>query len=357
VEEDAMFRSTLRNQRARGVVSLAVIGLTITGCAPLTARPDGLYVTPIGNAPVTTNSTPYSLALTCLRDYAGRSGRTAPHIAVGRIADLTGKLEDNGGRAVTQGAPLMAMSALAKAGVPLVERYETDVSRVEYKLADNKLISDAPLDEAGPDGRRPYRPIFAGTMSGSDYFLTGGITELNANLHTGGANLTSTRKASTVQFGSAGASDYVLNIALDLRLVNTKTLDVVDVVSYQKQIVGRQVGAELFAFFGNNVVSVTGTNGGEEPVHLAVRSLIERAVLEMMGRMYDLPATGACLASGGDPLGDTPQVVAAIPDKANPEAAQAKARLISESDVRPVRAPEPAPAPARMLRWPSHTAR
>jgi holdfast attachment protein HfaB len=53
--------------------------------------------------------------------------------------------------------------------------------------------------------------------------------------------------------GSFRARMFVMNIAMDLRLVNTRTLEVVDVISYQKQIVGREVGLGLFDFLNGNV--------------------------------------------------------------------------------------------------------
>src|SRR4051812_26929264 len=112
----------------------ALLGLLgLAACGTTSAGGDGLYARPIGNAPVTVNPTPYSTGLTCLARYGSQYHVQPPRIAVGRISDLTGKLDENGGRQVTQGAPLMAMSALGKAGVPLVERYEVDVSRLEYK--------------------------------------------------------------------------------------------------------------------------------------------------------------------------------------------------------------------------------
>ncbi|MFX8715955.1 transcriptional regulator, partial [Acinetobacter baumannii] len=64
----------------------------------------------MGNAPVISNGTPYSSALNCLASYGQKYGVHAPRVAVGRIADYTGKAEDNGGRAITQGASLMAIS-------------------------------------------------------------------------------------------------------------------------------------------------------------------------------------------------------------------------------------------------------
>ena len=124
---------------------------------------------------------------------------------------------------------------------------------VEYVLADNRLISDAPKDRAG---RRPYRAVVTGQMSGTDYYLTGGITELNTNIRTTQANVSGARDGSNAKIGAASGSTYVMNIAIDLRLIDTQTLDVVDIVSYQKQVVGRQVGVGLYAFFGDNVLGV-----------------------------------------------------------------------------------------------------
>ena len=43
-----------------------------------------------------------------------------------------------------------------------------------------------------------------------------------------------------------------MNIGIDLRLVDTSTLEVVDVISYQKQIIGREVSAGVFDFLGTN---------------------------------------------------------------------------------------------------------
>ena len=194
---------------------------------------------------------------------------------------------------------LMAISALGRAGVPLVERYDTDVPKLEFDLANNKLISDEPLKQS--DEKREYRAVFPGMVSGSDYFLAGGITEMNTSIRsvTISANLAETGKSSTPTTPNGNA--YVMNIGLDLRLINTNSLDIVDIVSYQKQIIGYQVGTGLFAFFGNQVLSVTASGSAEEPVHLAVRSLIERAIVEMVARLYHISPT-ACLDQKSDPF-------------------------------------------------------
>jgi curli biogenesis system outer membrane secretion channel CsgG len=51
---------------------------------------------------------------------------------------------------------------------------------------------------------------------------------------------------------------FVMNIALDLRLVNTRTLEVVDVVAYQKQVVGREVSLGVFDFLNGNIFDISG---------------------------------------------------------------------------------------------------
>jgi curli production assembly/transport component CsgG/holdfast attachment protein HfaB len=93
-----------------------------------------------------------------------------------------------------------------------------------------------------------------------------------------------------------------MNIGLDLRLVDTRTLQVVDVISYQKQIIGRQVGIGVFDVLGGNVYNISAGEGALEPIQLGVRSVIERATLEMMSNLYGAPGPEMCLRNG-DPLG------------------------------------------------------
>lgn len=281
------------------VFGLAAIALS--GCITPWADSTGRYTTPIGNAPVIANETPYSNALRCLGSYTARK---PIRIAVGQIADYTGKYSaDSTGHAVTQGAALMAMSALAKAGVPLVERFDTSVAELELKYANNKLITDDPAASSPGD----YRKIFAGSIPGSNYYLVGGITELNYNIRSMGANGDGGTSTSNGLKGTASANIYVMNIGLDLRLVDTDTLEVVDVVSYQKQIIGHQIQAGAFDFLGETFFDVSLGESGLEPIQLAVRSVIERATLEMMLRLNRVPA-GICagtLNTADDPLADT----------------------------------------------------
>ena len=295
-----VFTARIKDRRIRAIAMVTACAVALGGCVSPVAGPSGRYAAPIGDAPVTANPTPYSRALVCLGEYARANRRLSPRIAVGRISDYTGKEEaDGSGRKLTQGASLMAISALAKSGANLVERYDTSVSELELKYANNKLITDgAP---AGRNAPTDYRKIMAGQVEGSDFFLVGGITELNFNIRSSGLDAAGGNTASTKSAEATGQL-YVMNIGLDLRLVDTRTLQVVDVESYQKQIIGRQVGIGLFDVLNGHVFNVSAGEGGLEPIQLGVRSVIERAVLEMMANLYGAPGPDICL-DHGDPLG------------------------------------------------------
>jgi curli biogenesis system outer membrane secretion channel CsgG len=281
-------------------LALTLGAIALSGCVSTMPDADGRYAMPIGSAPVISNETPYSRGLSCIAGY--NLGRPAPRIAVGQIADYTGKEEaDGSGRKITQGAALMAISALNKAGVRLVERFDTSVAELELKYANNKLISDDTPD---------YRKIVAGSIPGSDFYLVGGITELNYNIRSQGASLDGGGLRAKEVKGSLSANAYVMNVGLDLRLVDTKTLEVVDVISYQKQIVARQLEAGIFDVLGTSVVTAGLGDSALEPIQLAVRAVIERAVLEMISQLYDV-GPEVCDA-GFDPLGD-PRVASLPP--------------------------------------------
>jgi curli production assembly/transport component CsgG/holdfast attachment protein HfaB len=274
-----------------------------------------MYATPIGNSPVTSNPTPYSTALYCLADYARRYNLPSPRMAVGRISDYTGTISSDGGRQVTGGASLMAFSALAKSGAQMVERYDTSISEMELRYANNRLIGD----QGGTAEDPGYRRILAGQVPGSDFYLVGGITEVNYNIRSAGfdagvGQTDSDRPGSGIVQGKV----FVMNIAIDLRLVQTTTLEVVDVVSYQKQIIGREISAGVFDFLNGNVFDISAGTGGMEPVQLAVRALIERATVEFMANLYGAPGPEVCLDAANDPLNTVGPTGGSYPAYDNP---------------------------------------
>jgi len=284
----------------RALKSLAVLVATsaLTACVTPHSGGDGLYALPIGDAPVTANPTAYSPALDCLAAHARANNIAAPRIAVGRILDYTGSVSEEGGRRITQGASLMAMSAFNKAGARLVERFDTSVTELELRYANNRLI--------GQEGDENVRRIYAGQMPGSDYYFVGGITELNYNIRSAGIDAQGGHTDARDGVGNIGARVYVMNIALDFRLIDTRTLEVVDVISYQKQIVGREVRAGVFSFFDDTLLDIAAGERALEPVQLAVRAGVERAVVEVMSNFYQAQDSSVCesaLQAEGDPMG------------------------------------------------------
>ncbi len=286
----------------RGLKTLAVTAATaaLTACVSPTSGNDGMYALPIGDAPVTANPTAYTPALNCLADYGRSQSIVAPRIAVGRILDYTGTVNEDGGRRITQGASLMAISAFAKAGARLVERFDTSVTELELRYANNRLIGQ---EGAGDDN---VRRIFAGQMPGSDYYFVGGITELNYNIRSAGVDAFVGDTATRGDRGNIGGRLYVMNIALDFRVIDSRTLEVVDVISYQKQIIGRELRAGVFSFFDDTLVDIAAGERALEPVQLAVRAGVERAVVEVMSNFYRVSDSSVChqeLAAEGDPMG------------------------------------------------------
>ena len=299
----------------RALKALAALACTtaLTACITPHSGGDGLYTLPIGDAPVTANPTAYSPALDCLNAYARQNNVAAPRIAVGRILDYTGTVNEDGGRRITQGASLMAMSAFAKSGARLVERFDTSVTELELRYANNRLI--------GQEGDENVRLIYAGQMPGSDYYFVGGITELNYNIRSMGVDAQGGHIDARDGVGNAGARLYVMNIALDFRLIDTRTLEVVDVISYQKQIIGREVRAGVFSFFDDTFIDIAAGERALEPVQLAVRAGVERAVVQVMSRFYRVNDSSVCEAAiqaEGDPMG---------PDQPTPAVSQASVAI------------------------------
>ena len=284
--------------RALKILAALAAATALTACITPYSGGDGLYTLPIGDAPVTANPTAYSPALDCLNAYARQNNVAAPRVAVGRILDYTGTVNEDGGRRITQGASLMAMSAFAKAGARLVERFDTSVTELELRYANNRLI--------GQEGDDNVRLIYAGQMPGSDYYFVGGITELNYNIRSMGVDAQGGHTDARDGVGNVGARLYVMNIALDFRLIDTRTLEVVDVISYQKQIIGREVRAGVFSFFDDTFIDIAAGERALEPVQLAVRAGVERAVVQVMSRFYQVSGSSVCAAAiqaEGDPMG------------------------------------------------------
>lgn len=265
---------------------IAAVGLA--GCTSTRFDPQtGLYARPIGGAPATSNDTAYSAPLRCLAAAGQASGRAAPRLAVGDIADLTGRNDLETGRKISQGASLFAVTALTKAGVPTVERQDRGVSEVERQYAQAHLLSDTP--QAAGQSPENFRAIYAGQIAGSRYYVVGGVTELNYNVRSSGADVSAGGLEASGVKGSLTNSGYVMNIAIDLRLVDTQSQEVVATASYQKQLVGREIRVGVFDSLNGNIFDLSAGTAGMEPIQFAVRTAVERGLYDFVADLYAVP--------------------------------------------------------------------
>lgn len=324
-----------------------VLAATLSACASTRVDPEtGLYADPVGGAPATANPTPMTPALLCLADAARSRGLGAPRLAVGTIDDLTGKLDLETGRRITQGAALFAVTAFGRAGVPLVERTAQDVATAERTYAAAQVLSDAPTGPGEEPG--PVRAVNPGQIAGSRYYLVGGVTELNYNIESSGGELgVGGLDPEDVKTG-IGGSRFVMNVAVDLRLVDSISQEVVAVAAYQKQIVGREIRAGVFDILGGVAVDLSGGVSALEPLQLGVRSLIERGVYDVSANLYGLTDSG-CLPStpGGDASGGYSPLRSLATGGSSP-ASQLMIAGTPGPAVAPTTSQQPAPVPAPM---------
>lgn len=309
------------------LIAAAMISLVLAGCASTTAdRTTGLYANPIGGAPATSNPTQYSSALTCLASHYAGTGRTPPRVAVGAISDLTGKRDITTGAKVSQGASLFAVSALGRAGLRQVERADRGISDTELAYAQNHTLSDSP-DKAGSDPEN-YRPIYAGQIAGSDVYIVGGLTELNYNIRSSGVDARGGDIDTAGLKGSFTGSTFVINIAIDMRMVDSKSQEIIDITSYQKQIIGREIKPGVFDFLNGNVIDISGGKSELEPIQLAARTLVERSIYDFASTLLKIdPAT--CLNERGDGRKPAPTQVASQQPPAPSPVTQPRAPVVA----------------------------
>ncbi|MEN8656679.1 MAG: CsgG/HfaB family protein [Marivita sp.] len=238
---------------------------------------------------VTRNVTPSGAILSC---YKGKLGRTGVGIAVGDIRDYTGKQSDGEGFAITQGGALMAYSALGKLSPAfnIHERFDTRVADVELQYSAKRQLGDGRMHAVDGDGEPEgdkkevrWKPYYGGSVMQSDYYIVGGITELNYNIKSGGGEF-------AVNNVGGKRRTYTMNVAVDLRLVGSQSLRVVETVSLQKQVTGYEVGAGVFRFFGVDLVDINTGSKEQEPLQLGVRTAIELGVVDLLEGLTNVSA-------------------------------------------------------------------
>ena len=240
---------------------------------------------------MTSNVTPLDDAFSCMRNAIKDEGKAGLSISVGNIKDYTGKFsEGDGGNPITQGGALMVSSALGKlsGAIQMRERFDTQIAEIELAYLNKQYLGDGKLHRISDANTNKIKnvkwmPYTGGTILKSDYYIVGGITELNYNIQTGGAELLVT--------GVGGMHRvFVLNVAVDLRIVDTETLNIEKVVSLQKQLLGYEVGANIFRFWGDRLVDFNAGRKRQEPLQMGVRTALEMGVLELVSHVTNVAA-------------------------------------------------------------------
>jgi curli biogenesis system outer membrane secretion channel CsgG len=261
-------------------------------------------------AAVRDNRTPMDGALSCFGAELRSAATRPPVIAVGDVRDYTGKYSVNEGNAITQGGALMVYSALGKLGgaVTLAERFDPTIAERELGYTDRRQLGDGAVhDVAGTAGaavsRVPWLPYYGGSIAASDYFIVGGITELNYDIRSGGIDVAVSQLGPKVR-------TYTESVAIDLRIVDTRSLVVVRTISLTKQFTGYEVGFNLFRFFGSNLFDVDAGAKGQEPLQLGVRTALEEATLRLVGAVTQRNPAPCLARSALDALGKPASVIA-----------------------------------------------
>ncbi len=266
----------------RLILSLLCTALLTTGCAGIRMQTLSSGEAPVVVGPaVRANRTPLDSAMACYNQLlAAKLGGKKLQIAVGEVKDYTGKLSDSQGTAVTQGGSLMLFSGLYKLkdAVTIHDRFDMRVTDAELKYIGRRQLGDGQNHEVG--GKKvPWMPYFGGSIKKSDYAILGGITEVNYNIQSGGAEVR------VNQVGPA-ARVYTLNVATDLRMIKTQTLEVVSAISLQKQFTGYEVGFETYRFYDlfgdSDLLDINIGNKSQEPMQLGIRAIIEESILKLI---------------------------------------------------------------------------
>jgi curli biogenesis system outer membrane secretion channel CsgG len=240
--------------------------------------------------------------LACFADRIAATKRPPLVIGVGDVKDYTGKYTINEGNAITQGGALMVYSALGKLGgaVQIAERFDPVIAERELAYADRRQLGDGRSHVlAGPNGGQdvPWLPYFGGSINKSDYFILGGITELNYNIGSSGGEV-------AINQGGVKARTFSQSVGVDLRIVDTRTLLIVKTVSLTKQFNGYEVGLNIFRFFGSKLYDIDIGAKGEEPVQMGVRAALEEGVARLVAAVtkIDLPSCMALRAGAGEQI-------------------------------------------------------
>ncbi|SEH04890.1 CsgG/HfaB family protein [Candidatus Venteria ishoeyi] len=262
-------------------LSVATMACTLVACSDDSVKPTNeVYKKPtIGF--VIKNSSVYSKGLECLGNLItqdGQAGNNGVTVSIGLIQDKTARQVQ--GSPLTQAASDMTLTAMTRVGaIDLVGTTDTrDILQYDLSSYDlNTMANTVSLSNVG-------------SLIKSDVFITGAITEYNKDVRD--------RSWGMGIFGKllgldVSGDDSIINVSMDLRLVNPKTGRVLRsgqgqllAISLQNNIVSS--GFDTSATYASSSFGLTPhfSSRSADPQHLAIRELIERSVLILMGSLY-----------------------------------------------------------------------
>ncbi|MFN7498966.1 MAG: CsgG/HfaB family protein [Hyphomonadaceae bacterium] len=302
---------TRKSRATRLILTCTALSTLLAGCASVGSAEDYVApVAPLKGSSVAQTQTDYTAALRCVADVAGSQNYPAPRIAVGHITDMTGADDLYLGRRLTQGATLMAITAVSNAGMRVIERFDTGVTQVDLDFANNRLLRDSATVIRTPQ---------EGQIQGVDLYIVGGISEYNHNLQSRGQDASISKSGRNGGSAFATNGDYVVDVGMDLRLIDARTTEVIAVKSYRKQVRGqqRELGALLAS--GSDTIDIGIGGRKNEPIQMAIRSIIDRSVFEFTAGLYGNDA-GHCLSLGRQIEAPAVRKTAAAPQAIAPRA-------------------------------------
>ena len=183
-------------------------------------------------------------------------------VAVFKMVDKTGERKATGASVVSQGATDMLITALVRSRhFEVLDRVVDNNIMQEQDLQKNNLLSS---------GDNPS----VNQLKGADYFITGAVTEYQVDKKTGGIGIAIA--------GLGGSSEYaVAKTAIDLRIIDSTSGEVVWSRSLKDEIRGEKVNLQAFSFMGSNIVELETGKGKQEVINLVLRNLIEEGIFEL----------------------------------------------------------------------------
>lgn len=188
-------------------------------------------------------------------------------VAVFEIPDKTGEITENRSSLVSQGATDMLITALKRSRqFKILDRVNDNSIKQEQDLQKNNLLA------AGDNPK-------LNQLTGADYFITGAVSEYQVNKKTGGMGISIA--------GLGGFNEYaVATTAIDLRMIDSTTGEVIWSRSLRDEIKGKKVNLQSFSFMGDNIVELETGTGKQKVINLILRTLIEEGVFELAKNIY-----------------------------------------------------------------------